>query len=301
MKIIKKYIVKKIVIRAFSILLLLLFYLVPTNKKIKINESLKHNSNKVIFLIDKDNYVSRVITYFDSKTIEDEIKKRIDVLINGNEDTILFNEVIPKYTKINKIKIDKNNLYIDFNEYLLNVNKYMEEKIIESIVYSLCEINGIDNIYISINNEPLKYLPNSKKEIPYPLNKSIGINKEYNISSFNNIQEITVFFYHNSYYVPVTKITNDKDEKLEIIIKELKSSINEQNNLYSFLDNNIKLIDYKINTNSIELIFNDNLSNKTEKQNIINNIIAYSIFENYDVNKITIKNEKDNISYDINR
>ena len=58
---------------------------------------------------------------------------------------------------------------------------------ISSIVYTVSEGNDIDEIYISVNGKNLEYLPISKKQISYPLNRTYGINKEYNIISLNNI------------------------------------------------------------------------------------------------------------------
>jgi len=300
MKIIKKYLINKIVVYTLCLFLLLLFYLVPTHEKIKtqinINNELKE---QVVYLLDKDNYVSRVITYFDKNTIEEEIKEKINILINGSNEFNTFYPLIPKGTRINSLKIEKNNIFIDFSEELLKVNKYMEESMIEAIVYTLNDINGIDNIYISINGNKLDKYPNSKKEIMYPLNRSFGINKEYSLNSFNNICKTTVFFYKENdelkYLVPVSKIINSNDEKINIIINELKSSINSQNNLNGYYTNSIKLIDYKIEDDKIILIFNDNMFNDRKVYNDLETLISYSIFSNYDINEIIFKNSNSKI------
>ena len=305
MKIIKRFLINKIVVYSLSLFLLYLFYLVPTNKDFKYETIINNNMDEsVVYLIDNDNYLSRVVLYFDNKTIEEEIKNKIDILINGSKDYLFFHPLIPKNTKLNSFKIDKNNVYLDFNESLLDVNKYYEEEMIEALIYSLTEINGIDNIYISINGKELTLLPNSKKELHYPLNREYGINKEYDLNSLFNISKTTVYFVKSiddyNYYVPVTKVNNDQSEKIEIIISELKSSVNSVNNLNSYISDNVKLVDYKKEDNKIELVFNEYLFNDTKVLESVEYMISSSVFDNYDVDKVIIKNENNSLNIEIN-
>lgn len=258
-----------------------MFYFMPTNEIINNDiETLKEEEISV-FLLDNDNYVSNVIAYYDSNSIEDLIKKKLEILKTGLDD---FKPTIPKETKINKIKVDKNNAHIDFSEELLNIDEDKEEKMIESIVYSLTEINGIDNIYLSINKKSLLELPNSHKELNYPLTRNYGINKEYDLNSLLNINKTTVYFIknydNNKYYVPVTKINNDYDDQIEIIIKELKSSINAQNNLISPLSDRLKLIKYEFKDNNVLLTFNEEVDDDSK------DLINKSLKENYNVDEI---------------
>lgn len=275
---IKKIALNKISVYTICLVLLSMFYFLPTHENINtsINISNKQKEN-VVYLLDNDNYVSKVISYYDENSIEDLIRKKIDVLTNGSEELSDFKPLIPKNTKINSVKIEKDNVYIDFSNELLTINKYIEEKMIEAIVFSLTEINGINNIYISVEGKKLD-------NYDYPLTRNYGINKEYDITNLFNLNKVTVFFTKKyddiTYYVPITKITNDKSSKVEIIIKELKSSINAQNNLGSSLTDDLKLIDYKYKDNEMTLTFNKEISEANKS------LIEKSINENYNVNKI---------------
>lgn len=290
----KKYALNKITVATMGLILMILFTLIPTNNldlEYEINDK-ELESENIVYLLDRDNYVSKVITYFDKNNIEDEIKKKIEVLINGSEYLNDFYTLIPKETKLNNIKIDKDSVYLDFSNDILNVNEYFEEEMIESIVYTLTEINGINNIYITVDNKELNSLPSGKK-INYPLNRSIGINKEYNINNINNISKTTVYFNKSidniDYLVPVTKINNLSNEKVEIIIEELKSSINVQNNLNSYLTSSVSLINYEILDEEIVLVFNG-----LDKNDIFEEVIysiSDSIFDNYSVNKVVFNDE----------
>ena len=280
---IKRMAIKKIMVSTICLILFLLFYFIPTHDSIEyeINIS-KSKSEKVVYLLDEDNYVSRVISYFDSNNINEEVRKRIDILMNGYN---IFYGVIPTNTKLNSIKVDKNNIYLDFSSDLLNINKYMSESFLEAITYTLTEINGINNVYIDIDGKRLNKL--NDINISYPLNRNIGINKEYNISNLNSLNKTTVYFSkvidEYKYYVPVTKIYSDDEEKIEVIIKELKSSVNSQNNLNGYFENNVDLLKYIIDDDNISLVFNKVVNNNTEV------ILCASIFENYNVNSVTFK------------
>ena len=294
---IKRYALKKITIYSVCLLLLLLFYFFPSHDNI-IKEEKSNNKDDYIYLLDQDNYVSKVSVYFEEKTILEEIKERLNILIEGIDS---FKGVIPNNTIINSIKIDKNKVYIDFNKEFLNTSIDNEEKMIESIVYSLTEINGIDLVYLSVNNKPLKELPISKKEIDYPLTRSIGINKEYYINSFNEINKTTVYFNKNNgkvnYYVPVTKINNSKDDKIKVILNELKSVINSQNNLDGYISDNLEIIDYKKDNNIMNIIFNDYIYDNDKVLKEVSEVLSLSILDNYDVDKIIFNTQNKNNIY----
>lgn len=308
---IKKYIKNKIVVYTLILILLCLFYFVPTGEtfEIEIVNDNKYYDKNVVYLLDDDNYVSQVITYFDNTSITEDIKNKINVLIHGDNNLNNFYSLIPKTTILKNVKVDKDNVYLDFNKEILNVNEYMEESMIESIIYTLTETNGINNIYINVDGKPLKELPNSKKEIPYPLTRDYGINKKYDLTSFNDIDKTTIFFAKTNeeftYYVPVTKISNTSSDKIDIIIEELKSTVNSQDNLNSYINNNVKLVSKEINDEKINLVFNNyifsDLNNKTILEEV-KYIISESIFENYDVKEVSFSTENDkNIKFIIKK
>lgn len=296
---IKKWTINKIVVASLSLLLLFMFYLIPAKPNIETevierDEVLKEN---VVYLLDNDNYVSRVVTYYDKTDIKDIIRNKIDILTNSDKKN--FYSLIPKDTKLNDVKVEKDAVYLDFSSEILTVNKYIEEEMIEAIVYSVTEINGINSVYITVDSKELKTLPNSLKELNYPLTRKYGINKKYNIDSFDNIDTTTVFFSKTNdddiYYVPVTYVTNTSGEKIDIIIEELKSSINSQDNLNSFVSNMVEVVDYNIDKDKFNLVFNEYIFGDLEKNVILEEVkyvISASIFENYDVKKIVF-NTKD--------
>lgn len=302
---IKKYTINKLCVTSVSLFLLLMFYLVPSTpeSEVKIDKSIGDKKEVVVYLMDKDYYLGRMIEYASYDNIVDLVNKKLDILINGSDELNSFSPIIPKNTKVNSIKVDKNNIYIDFSKDILNVSKYNEELMIESIIYTITDINGIDNIYLSINKEPLKILPKSNKEIPYPLNRGYGINKKYDLDSLNNITKTTVYFnksYNDvEYLVPITKVMNTTSEKIDIIIEELKSIVNAQYNLNSYISNNLEVVSHDVNDDKMNLIFNEFILDK-EKLVVLEEVkyaIAQSIFDNYNVKEVVFSTkDKNNIA-----
>lgn len=283
--------------------LLLLFYLVPSPSfEVEINEK---DSNKefenVVYLLDDDNYVSRVISYYDETDIEKVIRNKINILINGDKNLNNFYSLIPKKTILKDISVNKDSVYLNFSKEFLNVNKYIEESMVESIVYTLTEINGINNVYINVDGEKFVMLPNSKKVIPYPLTRSFGINKKYDLDSLNDIDKTIVYFvkkYDSSeYYVPITKVSNLSSSKIDIIIDELKSTVNAQDNLSSFISDNVVLEESKIIDDKIDLVFNEYIFSDSSKKTILEEVkyvVSQSIFDNLDVKEVIFSTKEHN-------
>lgn len=300
---IKKYAMNKIFVSTLIFGLLLLFYLVPSPSfEVEINEK---DDNKefenVVYLLDDDNYVSRVISYYDETDIDKVIRNKINILINGDKNLDNFYSLIPKKTILKDISVNKDSVYLNFSKEFLNVNKYIEESMIESIVYTLTEINGINNVYINVDGEKLVMLPNSKKVIPYPLTRSFGINKKYDLDSLNDIDKTIVYFVKKNdsgeYYVPITKVSNLSSSKIDIIIDELKSTVNAQDNLSSFISDNVVLEENKIIDDKINLVFNEYIFSDSSKKTILEEVkyvVSQSIFDNLDVKEVIFSTKEHN-------
>lgn len=294
---------KKIVLSTFALLLLLLMYLIPNNNANDkysyvveyVNKDLKTHE---IFLLDNNNYISKTEIIINSKNTDDLVKELIETItINSTKQDQIpsgFKALLNENTKINKLEIKDGLIKIDFNESLLDVNKEMEEKVIEAIVYNLTSIDGIKNVLIYINGNLLTYLPKSKTTLPSTLNRYFGINKEYHLTSNKNITKTTIYyiskFNDNIYYTPVTKISNDSDDKVNIIIKELSDNVT--NNLGSYLNYNTKLVNMAINDKAIILDFNEYILSDADNLKILDEVadtISLSVFDNYDIDEVVFE------------
>lgn len=294
---IKKMAIKKFTIIALSFLILLIVYLFPKKHEtynFTTNVSYVVSEKMPIYLILNDSYVSRCNVLKTSDNLNDLIKEVIENLTIDSNNTNIpkgFKKVIPKNTKVKDISISDGLLKINFSKEVLNVGLENEEKMLEAIIYSLTEIKDVNKIMIFVEGDLLKNLPNSKKILPNILDRSYGINKTYDISSFKDVTKVTTYYVSknedNIYYTPVTSLSNDKKEKIEIIIEKLKSNPTYNTNLVSYLTNEAKLLQYKILENSVNVSFNNEILSLDNK-NIIEEIkysVALSIKDTYMINE----------------
>jgi germination protein M len=298
---IKKSAAKRIIIASIALLILLITYLFPTtSESSNINQTLSYTepNKSTIFLLDNSNMVARTKTI--TKSTDDTISKAkeiINALIinssNSKYNPSGFKAIIPEGTKINSISLNDNILKINFNENILNISLENEEKMLEALIYSLTEIQDIKGIMIFVNNDLLTTLPNSNKQIPDILDRSYGINKVYEIDDVKNTTKTTVYYLSeyedNKYYTPVTFITNDTEDKIEIIIERLKSSPINQTNLMSYLASSAELLDYEITESSVNLSFNNYIFDEFSDNNILEEVkytIGLSIKDNYSVDEV---------------
>ena len=293
----KKMALKKIVISSLVLIILLIICLFPNKTNYDFKTTLTYTTPIVqpIYLIDNNNYVARYnIIRKTNETLElvDYVIENLTIsdkngyyLPNG------FNAIIPKNTKILNKSLEDDLLKINFSKEFLNIEKENEEKMLEAIVYSLLEIKGIKKIMIFVEGENLTKLPNSGKNIAIILDKNIGINKTYDINSLKETDKTTTYYLSKIdnvyYYVPVTSITNNDKEKVEIIIEKLKTSPTYKTNLISFLASNTELLNYEILENSVSLSFNNNILSLDNNQitEEVKYSIALSIRDTYNINQ----------------
>ncbi len=239
-----------------------------------------------LYLLNEDNYLVKVDYLITKNDIKDKVLNIIEELNVNNKKYLPLKGIIPSNTKINSIELDKDTIILDFSKDLLKVNKNMEEKVIESIVYSLIELDDIKNVKILIDGKQLNKLEKKNQFLPILLNETIGINKDYSITSIKDIEKVVIYYVFNNkdkdYYVPVTKYLNSRDSKVKIIIDSLKGSFSSNTNLRSYLsrENNI---DFNINNDVLTFTFDslneDNLESVTYS-------LASSIFDSMDINKV---------------
>lgn len=283
----KRMSIKKIMVSTAAVLLLLIIYLIPDNRKeIELkNKDIEYTYNNItdtIYLIDKNDYVARTNIVSCNCSDIDKAKDLLDGLtIGGKKSNIIpngFRSIIPPDTSILNIELKDKILTIDFSKEFLDVSEVEEEKMIESIIYTLTSIKGIDKIIIKVEGNILTNLPHSKKIIPSVLDRSYGINKEYELTTINNIDSYTVYYvnkYNDSnYYVPVTKYINKEEiEPVKVIIKELSSSPIYETNLMSHLNAGVVLNDYELEGNNLKLNFNELLLSDPDSNKILEEVI----------------------------
>lgn len=304
---IKRKIMRKLIVTSSILFAFILVYFIPKDKELKnVKEELEYNYKDVvketIYLLDNNNYLGKAKIALSTNDTVTMVRELLETLITDGigEDKIPngFTSIIPSDTKINSIELDKGILKVDFSKELLDVKKELEEKVIESIIYTVTEVKEIDKVVIFVDGKILTKLPKSNINLPTTLDRSFGINKKYDITTFKDITPVTIYYINkhnnNTYYVPVTKYINDDREKIEIIIDELTTSPIYTSNLMSYLNSNTKLLKSNIDKDLMSLEFNDYIFNDYEDKKILEEVIytiSLSIYDNYNVHEVSFIND----------
>lgn len=272
---------------------------------VEVNDKVQETND--IYLLNKNNYLVKYEIMLDGDSTKDKVLKVLNYLMDI-DNSIFSNELsgtIPKGVKILDVICGNQLVTVNFSKKLLDVSSYKEKQMISSIVYSLTDIDDIEGISILVEGKKLDSYPNSKESLPNILNRDIGINKEYKINSRDNISSVVIYYMENIddelYYVPVTKYINDDRDKIKIVVEELTTSYIYEENLMSFLNSKVKLIDYKEENDTLILNFNEYLFDSKDK--VLEEVIyclGYSVFDNYDVSMVMFEVNGQEVGY-INR
>lgn len=297
----KNVLKKKFLVSITAVFILLIIFAV-SKEPISFKEELTYASDNVkvsnIYLLDGYQFVSLTNIGLTKEEVVDKAKEIVDILIQDGigESKIPsgFKSIINSETKLNKITYKDGILKLDFSKSLLDTKEEYEIKIIEALVYSLTSIDGVKGITILVDGKVLSELPKSKVKLPKILDKSFGINKNYNLKNLENVSKVTIYYinkYNDSYYyVPVTKYVNNDEEKVNVIIEELKDNNYYLSGLMSFMNSNTNLIDTSIEKNEISLNFDKNIYSDQDSKEVLKEVIStinLSIEATYGIDSIS--------------
>lgn len=283
----KRFYINRILKMTLFLFVFFLLCLYPKSNKYDLKTSTISGKNfHDIYLINSNNYVAKTTISVSSIEKEKLAKDLVTSLIidskNSNKLPEGFKAVIPKGTKIQKIRISNRYLIISFDEKILKTNN--KERMLESIIFTLTSIKDIDYVKILVNEKENDFFD-------FEYSRRFGINKKYDISSLIDINNVTLYFvskYNDvSYYVPVTKYYNSNEDKIKIIIDELSSKSSYQSNLMSYLNYDTKLINYTMDNNDLYLYFDQSVLGNDDRilEEVIYSI-SYSIKDTIEVNNI---------------
>jgi len=294
----KRNAIQRIIMTSIALAIMLLLCIFPTNTNLSIPEEVIYVEELTmpIYVMDQNKYVARTTII---KPDDNQIEYIVDSLtidsLNANYLPSGFFPIIPKGTKLLSYSTQDKLLKLNFSKEILNISEENEEKMIESLIYSLCEIEGVAQIMIFVEEIALDKLPNSQKSLPSVLDKSYGINKIYNFNDFKNTAKTTVYYMSkyndNLYYIPITKITNNDVEPVEVIVNELQSTPIYETNLISYLNASYELKDYEVLEDSITLSFDNNLLANLHDKEISEKVrytLSLSIRDTYNIENIVI-------------
>ncbi|MBR3489997.1 MAG: GerMN domain-containing protein [Bacilli bacterium] len=286
----KKKALRKIIITTFVLFIVLTICMIPSNKdKIKKEYHYINTKDVSVYLLNESDQLAKVEFKIEDKDIINVVKDIIKKLTISNDATIpnKFRQLIPKNIKLLEVLFDEGMLHLNFSKDFYNIKKDDIEKVVEAISYSLLELSSVNGVSIYVDNENISgYYSN----IPEIITKEFGINKRFFIKDLSLVSKVVIYYLDNVddnyFYVPITKYVSDDRDKIKIIIDELSSNYIYESNLISLLDKNIKLLNYEIVSDTMIIDFNNCIYLGDDK--MLEEVI-YSVFANYEVNKVIIK------------
>lgn len=286
---------------SLALFAMFLIYIIPANEKtLDIKEELEYVNTNIesspIFLMDQNSYVALTSVAVNDTNIENKAKQLIKVLTIGGMDSKIpsgFSAIIPPNTEVLSLSYENGIIKVDFSKDILNISEKLEEKMVEAIVYTLTSIDKVEGVIIYVEGDILTKLPKTKINLPSTLDKTFGINKDFDLTSTKDITDVTIYYINqisdNYYYVPVTKYINDDRDKASIIIDELSSNFNPNKNLMSFLNDGTKLVSSSVKDGNMYLNFNEDILNSSVSEEISKetlDMISLSIGANYEVKEV---------------
>lgn len=289
---IKLFTFRKIAISTLLLLVAFLLYNYP--EELNEDVTIKDNTMINIYLVDFNGYVA-MTKVASSLNFEDALYTIIDSLTIGNDNLPDgFSGVLPENTKLLSYSLDGDLLKVNFSKELLNVSIDTEEDMIESLVYSLTLLENVDKVMIFVEGDKLNELPNSHRRLDLYLDRNYGINKIVDISSLSSTKMVTVYYLDNSdsYYIPVSYVVNDTQDKIQIIVNSLKTNKFNSSNLSSHLDYQVELMNYEATEEEFLLNFNDSLLDSIydgELKEEVKYALSYSIYDTFGIESVVFE------------
>ena len=288
-----KRISKKLLVATIALIVIALVYFFPNGSDPEVYEQnieyIEANKNP-IYLRDNNNYIARTNIIMKETETEEKVKEIIESLTNG------FSALSPDGTMVLSLDFDVSLLKINFDTNFKSITLQDEEAVIESLIYSLTEINSIKKIMIFVDGELLTRLPNSNKKLPHYLTRDYGINKIYDLNTLSDCTITTIYylskFNEQYYYVPVTTFSNNPNNKIEIVINNLKGNSIYNPNLLSYMVNSVELLSYELEEIKASLNFNsyifDNFDDKTISEEVKYTILL-SLKDSMGISEVVLK------------
>ncbi|MCF6138137.1 GerMN domain-containing protein [Pseudalkalibacillus berkeleyi] len=206
--------------------------------------------------------------------------------------------VLPAGTEVLDVNIDQGTAVVDFSEDFKEYAVEDEQRILQSLTYTLTQFDNISAVKIRINGIDQKVMPVNQTPIGESMTRADGINIETNgVVDITGSDTVTVYFVGASdgkyQYVPVTRVVSSKDNLVKSTVNELLNGPSLQSGLLSDFRNTVELVSAPVEENGVvTLNFNEAILSELDNtaiSNVVLNSLVLSITELTGVEKVSIK------------
>lgn len=250
------------------------------------NEIEQNTIQTELYLLDKNGYV--VPQTLSLPNEEGIAKLALQSLVeNGPIDNIIpsgFQAVLPSDTEVLGINIKDGVAVVDFSKEFADYKPENEQKIMQSIAWTLTQFDTIEKVKLQMNGHELEEMPANGTKIGDGLTRKIGINVDTaGIVDITNTKPITVYYLgqqgENYYYVPVTRrVSNKIENNVEAVVQQLINGPSYSSPLLSEFLPDVALLDKpKVEDGKVILNFNESIVGSVKKDNMISEHILTSL------------------------
>ncbi|WP_053367313.1 GerMN domain-containing protein [Bacillus sp. FJAT-27245] len=218
-----------------------------------------------LYLIDKNGYVvSQTLNLPKTTAVATQAVKYL--VENGPVSEMLpngFRAVLPEDTDVS-VNISKDGIAtVDLSKEFKNYQAQDEEKILQSITWTLTQFDSVKKVKLKMNGHELTEMPVNGTPITDTLSRESGINIDTSgVSDLMNTRPVTVYYIGGEegsyYYVPVTRrVSNTVANSIEAAVMELAKGPS-SSNLDSLFMSDVKLVEKpKVENGKVTLNFNE--------------------------------------------
>jgi len=209
-----------------------------------------------------------------------------------------FQAVLPPGTEVLDMSINSSGVaHIDFNESFADYHPSKEMQVIQSLTWTLTQLDDVDRVKISMNGEELFTMPHNNTPIADGYTREHGINLELNDQAdLVSTTPIVVYFLSQTddqtYYVPVTRRVDENKNKYEAVIDELLEGPSYMSRLLTDFRQEVELIEEPSLKNGIvTLNFNEALLSQLEGTAIsedVLNMLVLSLTEQANIESVSL-------------
>jgi germination protein M len=238
-----------------------------------------------LYLIDKNGYV--VSQSLPLPNNESVAKQALEYLVvNGPVQNVLpngFRAVLPADTQVT-VNIKDGKAVADFSPEFNNYQPEDEQKILQSVTWTLTQFESVEQVELRVNGYPLTEMPVNGTPIDESgLSRNMGINVDTSgVADLTSTKPVTVYYVSQTdsktYYVPVTKRVNSNEaDEVKAVVQELIEGPGYGSSLASDFTGAELLDDPSLKDGTVTLNFNEavygSLEEKMVSEHMLNSLV----------------------------
>ncbi|KGX93448.1 germination protein [Pontibacillus halophilus JSM 076056 = DSM 19796] len=256
------------------------------------DESTVEVVERQLYLLDSKGMVVPQTIPIPKDDTKEVAKQALEYLVKGGPVTQLlpngFEAVLPAGTMINSLNLkDDGTLVVDVSKDFTDYRPEDEQKILESMTYTLTQFESVERIKLQINGMDTDVMPVGQTPINDGYSRANGINMHSgDVADITDSKAVMLYYpaqHDNSYYfVPVTKRINveeSSDEQIyEAIVSELVGGPTMTLDLLNVFNSGVQLTEQpEYKDGVLTLTFNEEILNNFEDQSVLSDKVMESL------------------------